>query len=572
MTEEEVATKEESRLLKEVQNKSLLVRARTYLQLSGPGWLQSALSLGGGSLASSLYLGVLAGYSMLWLQPVGMILGIIMISALGYITLATKERPFQAINRHVNPVLGWGWALASLLASIVWALPQFSLANSVMQQNLMPGVFGPDGTLGTVVSMLIISAIILAITFFITWNYDRGEEGVQIYEWVLKGVVAIIVLSFMGVVIRLTFIAGSIEWSELLAGLIPNPALIFRPAEGFLPLLEGLSDTSRAYWTDLIVNRQQNVMAAALSSAVGINMTFLFAYSMLRRRWGTEYQGLMKFDLSFGMFIPFMLATSCVMIASTSQFHTIPHPGLVTEQTEGWEPDEAHAGEYTHLLEGRVIHEFGENNLTQEEVANYVANLGIEDQVMAATLITRDAFDLAFSLEPLLGVVFGHIIFGIGVLGMALSSITLMMIISGFVVCEILNKPHTGWAFKLGALAPGIGILGPFFWDQAYFWLAIPTSIITLILLPIAYITFLLMMNNKKLMGEHMPKGRARIIWNTLMIAAVTLISSASLYMLWTRGGLVGLTGLFFFLVIVGIAEVHKRKKASKDKIKISSN
>ncbi len=559
--------KEETRLLKDVQNKSLSVRLRTYLKLSGPGFLQSALSLGGGSLASSLYLGVLAGYSMLWLQPIGMLLGIIMLSALGYITLVTNERPFQAINRHINPVLGWGWALASLLASVVWALPQFSLANSVMQQNLMPATFGQDGSLAGVPGMIVVSVVILAITLGISWNYDRGRTGVRVYEWILKGVVALIVLSFIGVVVRLTFVTGAIEWSELGRGFIPNPALLFRPADGFLPILAGFSEISQSYWTDLIVNRQQDVMAAALSSAVGINMTFLFAYSMLRRKWGAEYQGMMKFDLGVGMLIPFMLATSCVMIAAVSQFHTVPQPGIVEEYTADWEPDATQVNEYNRLLEGRVLYEAAGSDLTAQQMADQIENLSREDHIMAATLITRDAFDLSFSLEPLLGSVFGHIIFGIGVLGMALSSITLMMIISGFVFCEVFNKPKNSWLFRFGALVPGLGILGPFFWDQAYFWLAIPTSIITLLLLPIAYVTFLLMMNNKSLMGEFMPRGRSRVIWNTLMIGAVTLISSASLYMLWMRGGSWGLGALLLFLGAVGIAHWHKRSRGKDDEI-----
>ena len=562
---DDVINKEESRILQEVENESLAVRIKTYFRLSGPGFLQSALSLGGGSLASSLYLGVLTGYSMLWLQPVAMIMGIIMLSALGYITLVTNERPFKAINKHVNPVLGWGWALASLLASIVWALPQFSLATSVIQQNLMPGTFGEEGPLNGISGMLVVSFILLFITLFISWNYDRGRKGIRIYEWTLKGVVALIVICFMGVVIRLTFVTGTVNWAELGRGLIPNPALFFRPAAGFLPLLEGLSETSRAYWSALIVARQQDVMAAALSSAVGINMTFLFAYSMLSRRWGPEYRGLMKFDLSIGMLIPFMLVTSCVVIAAASQFHTIPQPGVMEELRVDSAADQKQLNQYHALLEGRVMYEFAETDLTQQQIDGHIEGLGREDHVMAATLITRDAFDLSLSLEPLLGSVFGHFIFGIGVLGMALSSITLMMIISGFVVCEILDRPQSGWAFRLGALIPALGILGPFFWNQAYFWLAIPTSVITLLLLPIAYITFFLMMNNKALMGKHMPVGYSRITWNFLMILAIISITTASLYMLWTSGGVWGFGAFFFFLLLVGIAEWYKRRRKKKE-------
>jgi Mn2+/Fe2+ NRAMP family transporter len=555
--------KEETQLLKEVQHKSLPVRLKTYFRLSGPGFLQSAFALGGGSMASSLYLGVLTGYSMLWLQPLAMLLGIIMLAALGYITIVTQERPFQAINRYINPVLGWGWALASLLASMVWALPQFALANGVMQQNLMPGIFGTDGSLGGVLAILIVSVAILIVTFSVTWNYNKGRTGVFVYELILKIVVGVIVISFLGVVLRLTFITGTINWAEVGRGLIPNPALIFRPAEGFLPLLEGLSETSRAYWSDIIVNRQQDVMAAALSSAVGINMTFLFAYSMLRRKWGPEYRGLMKFDLAGGMLIPFMMVTSFVVIASTSQFHTVPQPGIIEEFSADWEPAEGQINEYNRLLQGRAEYELGTDNYSDQQLEMHIEALSREDHVMAATLITRDAFDLSFSLEPLLGDFFGHIIFGIGVLGMALSSITLMMLVSGFVVCEVMNRPYTGWTFRAAAMLPGIGVLGPFFWDQAYFWLAIPTSVITLLLLPIAYVTFLLMINNKALMGSFMPVGRNRIIWNTLMILSVTLITSASLYMLWTRGGIWGLGGLVIFLAAVGIAEWIKKKKDS---------
>jgi hypothetical protein len=66
---------------------------KTYLRLSGPGWLQSGITVGGVSFSSSLYLGVLVGFSMMWLQPVAMILGIIMLGAIAYVTLSVRERP-----------------------------------------------------------------------------------------------------------------------------------------------------------------------------------------------------------------------------------------------------------------------------------------------------------------------------------------------------------------------------------------------------------------------------------------------------------------------------------------------
>ena len=138
----------------EAKQKGGLVTLATFVKLSGPGWLQSAITLGGGSLASSLYLGVLAGFSLLWLQPLAMVFGVIMLSAIAYVTLATGQRPFRAINDHVNPVLGWGWIIATMMANLVWALPQFALGTAAMKQNLLPaGAFGDMTATGSMPCM-----------------------------------------------------------------------------------------------------------------------------------------------------------------------------------------------------------------------------------------------------------------------------------------------------------------------------------------------------------------------------------------------------------------------------------
>ena len=138
MAESEQKVERDRELLLRARQRGPVATGFAFVRLSGPGWLQSAITLGGGSLAGSLYLGVLAGLTLLWLQPLFMILGSIMLSAIGYVTLSTGERPFRAINQHVNPVLGWSWAAATLMANIVWCLPQFALANSVIEQNLWP--------------------------------------------------------------------------------------------------------------------------------------------------------------------------------------------------------------------------------------------------------------------------------------------------------------------------------------------------------------------------------------------------------------------------------------------------
>jgi hypothetical protein len=71
------------------------------------------------------------------------------------------------------------------------------------------------------------------------------------------------------------------------------------------------------------------------------------------------------------------------------------------------------------------------------------------DRLLAATLVTRDAVDLAAALRPLTGDLFARVVFSVGVLGMTISSITLQMVICGMVFAVVLGRPLTGWTFRL---------------------------------------------------------------------------------------------------------------------------
>ena len=341
------------RLLREARAQGRGALLKTYFRLSGPGWLQSALTLGGGSLASGLYLGTLSGFALLWLQPVAMILGIVMLGAISYVTLSTGERPFQAINRHVSPLLGWAWAIASLMANMVWSLPQYSLATSAVQQNLLPGLLGADGVTGDLGGKVIICAVILAVTISITWLYGKGGWGVKLYEGTLKVVVALIVLCFFGVVVKMTLSPGALNWGAVLSGFVPDLSVLMHPAATYTPFLEAVGETAREFWSGKILGMQRDVMISASATAVGINMTFLLGYSLLSRGWNREFRGLAIFDLSTRMLIPFLLATSCVVIASASQFHTRPAAGLVSE-AEGPAPPARLVAGYQGLLRERI--------------------------------------------------------------------------------------------------------------------------------------------------------------------------------------------------------------------------
>ena len=107
----------------------------------------------------------------------------------------------------------------------------------------------------------------------------------------------------------------------------------------------------------------------------------------------------------------------------------------------------------------------------------------------------RTQFELANALKPFTGNLFSQYVFGIGVLAMAVSTIVILMLINGFAVCEMLGVPDGGTPHRIGCLiVGGIGFFGPIAWGELGPWLAIPVSVFGMTLLPIAYITFLLMM------------------------------------------------------------------------------
>ncbi len=554
-------------LILDAQKKGKGAVFKAYVKLSGPGWLQSGITLGGGSLSSSLYLGVLVGFSFMWLQPLAMILGIIMMSAIAYVTLSTGERPLHAINRHVNPVLGWGWLIASMMANLVWSLPQFALGTAALRQNILPGILGPS-VMPEIPGKMIAGAVFLAICLTFTMTYSAGGKGTKIFEIMIKTIVSMIVLCFLGVVIKLS-IEGKILWGEILSGLIPDLSLFVKPTDYIMPHIEKVSGQFQSFWTNMIVGQQRDVMISAAATAVGINMTFLLPYSMLRKGWDKYFRGLAIFDLSTGLFIPFIIATGCVVIASSSQFHGQPAEGFVAAEPGGEitaEPATNLIGPYKGLLANRLNFEIGAEEfakLTPDQVREQSEALPWADKRMAAMLVKRDAFNLADTLVPLTGPVIAQYVFGLGVIGMAMSAATMLMTINGLCLCELLGRPPRGWTQKIGNLMVSVGALGPFFWKDAAPYLAIPTSVFAMVLLPIAYFAFFLLMNQKSFLGENMPIGAKRILWNVLMALAAGAASFGSVWSLWSKLQWKGIGLLVGFIVLCIIVHFvrpkHKR-------------
>tara|TARA_R110002111_G_scaffold262504_1_gene338955 strand:- start:138495 stop:140228 length:1734 start_codon:yes stop_codon:yes gene_type:complete len=574
MTEEAANSRieQDRQLILDAKQKGTGAKIAAYTRLSGPGWLQSAITLGGGSLAGGLYLGILSGYHLMWLQPLAMIMGVIMLSAIGYVALSTKERPFASINTHISPVLGWGWAIATLMANLVWCMPQYALGTAALQQNLAPEFFGDgqNGLISAVAVLFVISAIVI-------WFYDSGGWGIKLFEAILKILVGIVVLCFFGVVLKMSISTNDLDWGKILAGFIPNLSLFGKPSPEFADVL-AQAGSFGDYWKNMIVGNQQKVMITAAATAVGINMTFLLPYSMRAKGWDKDFRGLAAFDLSTGLFIPFLLATSCVVIAAASQFHAKPAAGLLGEKDAAGQvvqADPGLLGQYHKILDGRLKAELPAEQWTELQknpsaLEQKRADLPLPERTLAAMLVNRDAFQLAAALKPLAGETVSQLVFGLGVVSMAISTIIILMLINGFVFCEMLGLEPRGMYHRIGCFMPAItGIAGPFVWgdSNAKAWLAVPTSMFGMVLLPIAYATFFFMMNSPKILGDQMPKGGKRVAWNLAMGISTLFAGFGCIWSIKSGGhATFGFTALGLFVGLAIIVHMMRMARGNSSK------
>ncbi len=419
-------------------------RSLGYLKLVGPGYMQSAMTLGGGTAAASLFAGAVFGYRLLWVAPLAMLFGILMLSAVSHQTLSTGLRPFEAMRRFAGAPLAWAWALGALLSSIIWHFPQYSLASAVLCD--MGDVLGFSDWKPEVVSFFV-----LAWSIAFSMLYGTSPRMVRWYERALKYMVWSIVLCFGLVVLR----TGISDWGALWRGFL-QPSI---PGER--------NGTAGGV-----------VVLSGLSAAVGVNMLFLYPYSLLARGWGREHRALARFDLLTGMFLPYALATSLMVIATAN----------------------------TIYLDG----DFQARSLPPIEAAR--------------------------SLADVAGPTVGRVIFNLGVLSMALSSITLQMLTTGFVGVEWFGFAAGSWKYRLMCLVPIPGVLAPFFWKEMAVWVAVPTNIVCGLFLPAAYVGFILLQRKRAYLGDDLPRGPKGLAWISGMVVATAILTASLIWGVWTKG------------------------------------
>jgi manganese transport protein len=423
----EALEKEKARLRDIDSRPGLWRRWRGYWSLSGPGWVQCALTLGAGSAGSSIFAGAVFGYDLLWVQPVAMFLGVVVFAAIGHQLLATQARPYDVFRKKLHPALAWGWGGVVLLASIIWQFPQYALATSVSRDIF--AVAGLDVPRAPIALALLVGGTALC------WSYGQGSRrAVRLFERVLKYLVLLMSLFFVLVVVK-----TGLDFKALVRGLF-----------GFhLPRdREGLT-----------------IVLGALGAAVGVNMTFLYPYTLLARGWGREHRGLKNFDLVVSMFAPFVLTTSLVVIACANTLH----------------------------VQGIRV---------------------------------REAVDAAHALAPVAGVAAGRVIFSLGILGMCFTTLTIEMVICGFVLSEMLGFEPRGWAYRAATMTANIGILGAFY--PLPFWLPVLASSTALIMMPIAYVGFFILQNKRSYLGDDVPRGLKGLTWNVLLLLAILVVAAGA--------------------------------------------
>jgi manganese transport protein len=430
-----VAPSDERAWLAEVARRPWLARQFAYLRRGGPGYLQSALTLGGGTASACLLAGGAFRFELLWVAPLGMLLGGIVFAAIAHQTLSSGMRPFEAMRVHAGPVFAWGWAIGTVLASIVWHFAQYSLASAVLADLFdLAGLTVPRWSMG---------ALVLAWSVATALSFERVSSLRRGVERLMRWMVWTIVLLFGLVALRIG---------------MSDPLAI---ARGFVPTIPQASHGVEAV----------PVILSGLATAVGVNMTFLYPYSLRDRGWAREHREYAIADIAFGMVLPFVAVTSLIVI---------------------------------------------------------VAGATLSAEFSGATI---SPIESARTLGGLLGPVWGRVAFDLGLMGMLLTTVTLHMVCSGLACSEMFGLERGSRGHRIATLLPTPGVLGSVFWSSLSVWLVVPTSLIAGALLPLAYLGFVKLQLSDAYLGADRPRGLRGALWTGgMVLAALVVLAFVSLY------------------------------------------
>ena len=150
-----------------------------------------------------------------------------------------------------------------------------------------------------------------------------------------------------------------------------------------------------------------------------------------------------------GMAIPFIVVTSCIVLASANAFHAKIDSEFRSDDWTVVQQSRLFNGTESMIMK-RML-EADPNSLTapasdemevsseqwqSEQVAKFIAKMNVDERIVASALVKPNTEALAKTLQPVLGS-WSNAVFGFGVLGMGFSTIIILMLINGYAVAEI---------------------------------------------------------------------------------------------------------------------------------------
>ncbi len=427
----------ELEFLDNLRTKRFATRFWGRLKLSGPGFMDSALTLGAGTLTAAMLSGAVFGYRMLWLLWVAMGLGMFMMAAMARFT-CRGQSPIIPIQNKFH-----GWAVGSLLTAligtaavaVIFNYGQYSIGTHLIESLTPLFGFRFPRQINWIVYMAITSGLILSYG-------RRGKRGMLLVENFMKLSIGLMLLCFGG-----CLVVVGVDWSQFFQGL-------------FIPWLP-----SGVEGIDLFV--------ATSAAAIGVMDWIFFHYAGLSRGWGRKHESQARFDITVGLFFPFVIINILVMSVFAG---TLNKAGLHPET----------------------------------------------------------APELAQALLPLLGPTWSQIMFYVGFLAVPITTTVGMSLACAMAVHEAFGwKPDVrSWRWKLSALLPQIGFLAV--WYPRPIWLVIAIGAFLSLTNNIVGWSLFLLLNDRRVLGKDRSKS---YVWNLGILLQITLLNCIAIIYIFNRLG-----------------------------------
>lgn len=427
--EREVAT------LEELSSRPLPLRLLGYLRLGGPGFMDAALTLGAGTLTASMLAGATLGYRTMWLLWLAMGLGLFVLAAMARFTCRGGFRLIAAQNRYHGVVVGsiLTGLVGTAFVAVVFNYGQYSLGTHLIE-SLTP-------LLGFEFPRHYNWIAYLLLTSWLTLSYGgRSGRGTRLVETVMKACIGLMLVSFGA-----CLFVVDIDWGGLLRGV-------------FIPWLpSGVAGL--------------DVFVASSAAAIGVLDWVFFHYAGLARGWGPRHEGLARFDLVVGLFLPFVLVNYLVIVVFAG-----------TLFPQGIQPETAP--------------------------------------------------ELSRALLPLLGETWSQVLFYVGFLAVPITTTVGMSLAGAMAIHEALGwEPDTdSWRWKVTALLPQIGFLAV--WYPRPVWLIIIIGAFLSLTNNIVGWSVYLLLNDRRALGEDRCKS---YLWNLGILLQITLLNCVALIYVFNR-------------------------------------